>query len=117
MKDKQNLLVILIILVTLDLATNIFTYIKINNDFSEQNINRIVKQSIIESQKDIAKDLLSLIGLNPEKMHEDSQRAKLSSLKANMHRVQTAVETYAVDWSGLYPESIEILETETRNKN
>lgn len=29
-------------------------------------------------------------------------RAKLSSVKANMHTVQTMVETYAVDWGGVY---------------
>lgn len=31
-------------------------------------------------------------------------RAKLSSVKANMHTIQTMVETYAVDWGGVYPE-------------
>jgi prepilin-type N-terminal cleavage/methylation domain-containing protein len=30
-------------------------------------------------------------------------RAKVSSVKANMHTVQTAAETYAVDWGGVYP--------------
>ena len=30
-------------------------------------------------------------------------RAKVSSVKANMHTFQTGVETYAVDWSGVYP--------------
>jgi type II secretory pathway pseudopilin PulG len=29
-------------------------------------------------------------------------RAKISSVKANMHTVQTSVETYAVDWGGVY---------------
>ena len=29
-------------------------------------------------------------------------RAKLSSVKANMHTVQTMLETYAVDWGGIY---------------
>jgi len=33
-------------------------------------------------------------------------RAKLSSVKANMHTVQTAVETYGVDWGGVYPASL-----------
>jgi len=30
-------------------------------------------------------------------------RAKIASVKANMHTVQTAAETYAVDWDGIYP--------------
>ena len=30
-------------------------------------------------------------------------RAKLSSVKANMHTIQTMAETYAVDWGGVYP--------------
>ncbi len=30
-------------------------------------------------------------------------RAKISSVKANMHTLQTQLETYSVDWNGLYP--------------
>lgn len=30
-------------------------------------------------------------------------RAKVASVKANMHTFQTALETYAVDWGGQYP--------------
>ncbi|PIQ24494.1 hypothetical protein COW36_24590 [bacterium (Candidatus Blackallbacteria) CG17_big_fil_post_rev_8_21_14_2_50_48_46] len=30
-------------------------------------------------------------------------RAKISSIKANMHTVQTMLETYGVDWGGTYP--------------
>lgn len=33
-------------------------------------------------------------------------RAKISSVKANMHTFQTMVETYAVDFGGLYPGEI-----------
>ncbi len=39
-------------------------------------------------------------------------RAKLSSVKANMHTYQTIVETYAVDWGGTYGANI----TEVRNE-
>lgn len=117
MKDNQNLLVILIILVTLNLATNIFTHIKISNDFSEQNINRIAKQAITENQKEVAKEILTLIGINPEKLKEKTNEAKLSSLKSNMHKFQTMLETYAVDWGGLYPDTSEILLSEAKTKN
>ena len=44
-------------------------------------------------------------------------RAKLSSVKANMHTVQTMAETYAVDWGGLYAEDYPTLETEAGPSN
>jgi type II secretion system protein G len=39
-------------------------------------------------------------------------RAKLSSVKANMHTIQTMAETYAVDWGGVYAGNVDILRTE-----
>ena len=33
-------------------------------------------------------------------------RAKISSVKANMHTVQTMLETYGVDWGGTYPTTV-----------
>ncbi|MFN8576685.1 MAG: DUF3352 domain-containing protein [Candidatus Sericytochromatia bacterium] len=39
-------------------------------------------------------------------------RAKVSSVKTNMHILQTTVETYGVDWTGLYPNNIEELKKE-----
>ncbi|MEZ0375069.1 MAG: type II secretion system protein [Candidatus Sericytochromatia bacterium] len=39
-------------------------------------------------------------------------RAKLSSVKANMHTLQTIVETYAVDWGGVYAANVAGLKTE-----
>lgn len=54
--------------------------------------------------------LLIFIGLpNPIPPYE---RAKISSVKANMHTLQTTLETYAVDWKGFYPDTIEQLEKE-----
>lgn len=35
-----------------------------------------------------------------------------SSVKANMHTLQTIVETYAVDWGGVYPADVEALKIE-----
>ena len=43
-------------------------------------------------------------------------RAKVSSVKANMHTAQTQLETYAVDWGGLYPTGITALKTEADAK-
>lgn len=50
-------------------------------------------------------------------------RAKLSSVKANMHTVQTMLETYAVDWGGIYAHgataaaAVTALTTEATNKS
>lgn len=41
-------------------------------------------------------------------------RAKVSSVKANMHTFQTMIETHAVDWTGLYPNNVEELEKESK---
>lgn len=41
----------------------------------------------------------------------------LSSVKANMHTLQTMVETYAVDWAGVYPSNIEALHQEANETN
>jgi hypothetical protein len=45
---------------------------------------------------------------------EAQTRAKVSSVKANMHTIQTLVETHAVDWTGLYPNNIEDLKKEAQ---
>ena len=39
-------------------------------------------------------------------------RAKVSSVKANMHTIQTVIETYAVDWGGVYADNLPNLRTE-----
>ncbi|MGE3726215.1 MAG: type II secretion system protein [Candidatus Sericytochromatia bacterium] len=39
-------------------------------------------------------------------------RAKVSSVKANMHVFQTMIETYGVDWGGQYPNSYTSIQTE-----
>jgi general secretion pathway protein G len=44
-------------------------------------------------------------------------RAKISSLKSNMHAFQEAAETYAVDWGGIYPENADDLRIEGIQKN
>lgn len=38
-------------------------------------------------------------------------RAKISSVKANMHTFQTIVETYGVDYGGVYPDDVSTLYT------
>lgn len=39
-------------------------------------------------------------------------RAKISSVKANMHTWQTMAETYAVDWGGIYGGTVAAISTE-----
>jgi hypothetical protein len=44
--------------------------------------------------------------------HSGGDRPKSSSVKANMHTIQTTAETYAVDFGGVYPDSMEALAKE-----
>jgi general secretion pathway protein G len=44
-------------------------------------------------------------------------RAKLSSVKANMHTFQTIAETYAVDWGGVYGSGVDTLKNEATSKS
>ena len=39
-------------------------------------------------------------------------RGQVASIKANMHTLQTTVETYGVDWAGLYPSTLTELKKE-----
>lgn len=39
-------------------------------------------------------------------------RAKVSSVKSNMHTLQTTIETYAVEWDGRYADTLAALNTE-----
>lgn len=48
--------------------------------------------------------------LNQDSIH----RSKISSVKANMHTLQTMIETYAIDWGGVYPQELEQVYAETR---
>lgn len=41
----------------------------------------------------------------------------LSALKANMNIVQSSLETYAVDWGGIYPSNTSELIQEAKSKN
>lgn len=43
-------------------------------------------------------------------------RAKVSSVKANMHTFQTGAETYAVDNSGVYPPNVDAYKNEGGSK-
>ena len=43
-------------------------------------------------------------------------RAKLSSVKANMHQIQTMLETYAIDYEGFYPNNLSELYKEANIK-
>lgn len=44
-------------------------------------------------------------------------RAKVASVKANMHTYQTALETYAVDWGGQYPADEEGAKDDSNDNN
>lgn len=44
-------------------------------------------------------------------------RAKLSSVKANMHTLQTIAETYAVDWGGVYAQNLSTMKSVATSGN
>ncbi len=44
-------------------------------------------------------------------------RSKTSSIRANMHTFQTTLETYAVDWGGVYPRNAKALAKESTEGN
>lgn len=41
-------------------------------------------------------------------------RAKIASVKSNMHSFQTMIETYGIDWGGLYPTNYLAIQTEAQ---
>jgi type II secretory pathway pseudopilin PulG len=63
--------------------------------------------------------LLPLIGtiisfvILPNMLRPESGE-KLSSVKANMHTLETMLENYSSDWQGVYPESLKTLEQEAK---
>lgn len=50
----------------------------------------------------------------PQRLCACQERSPLSSVKANMHTLQTALETYAVDWKGTYPSHLSVLVAEAQ---
>lgn len=56
----------------------------------------------------------SLINETSSQFTSAQERAKTSSVKANMHTLQTIVETYAVDFGGVYAPNIEELKKEAQ---
>ncbi|PKL76396.1 MAG: hypothetical protein CVV27_10465, partial [Candidatus Melainabacteria bacterium HGW-Melainabacteria-1] len=72
--------------------------------------------SEIKLQGEIARtDFGALIG-QATGIPEAQERARISSVKANMHTLQTLVETYAVDWGGIYPRNLQDLYAEASRK-
>ncbi len=66
-----------------------------------------------ESQAKLGPLLRDKFKLDPALLDEftgASTKAKASRVKANMRSLEVAVETYGVDWGGLYPESVARLE-------
>lgn len=63
------------------------------------------------------RDPLENIYSSTEFYFEGDMRSMLSSIKANAHTVQTAMETYAVDWEGIYPSNTSGLIQEAKSKN
>lgn len=52
----------------------------------------------------------------PDVFSGSKDRAHVASVKANMHTLQTIVETHAVDWQGLYPSTLTEMKKEATRK-
>lgn len=98
-------------------SLNSINKITYNGSISTINYNSTFTESYYK--KYYSRTLFALEGfLDPVKFYFDSseERALISSVKANMHTLQTMLETYSVDWAGLYPVNIEALEQEAKEK-
>ncbi len=81
-------------------------------DMLEKKVEQLTLEQVkTEARLDLLKDLL--MGKNEESI----ERAKISSVKANMHTYQTMLETYAVDWGGTYPQNVTELIEEAKEQN
>ena len=55
---------------------------------------------------------LLLIDLFIPNFSSGTYNVEISTTKMNMHTLQTMLETYAVDWGGIYPENVNALKSE-----
>ncbi len=60
--------------------------------------------------------LFILVGPSLFSSYGECDCSKISSVKANMHTLQTIVETYAIDNQGKYPQSLDILKQDALQK-
>ena len=101
---------------------NGFKKYKSRNDSCEDiqekngNIKIYALQNYIERQK-LKKELnLKNKAAFSDNISKQNQN-NLSSLKSNMHTFQTIIETYAVDWGGIYPKNVKDLEKSAIKSN
>lgn len=87
-----------------------------DSKLTSDNLNRLL--SAIDIVLYGNRDPLENIYSSTEFYFGDSDiRSMLSALKANMNIVQSALETYAVDWGGIYPSNTSELIQEAKSKN
>ncbi len=118
------------LLTSMDISLEKWGYFWGRKPFSETFSSPEVQEQLKEFQEktgiDFVKELLPLLGTHvsvgyysPNHQFDSpfsgaQDRAKQSSIKANMHTLQTMIETYAVDWGGVYPKDLAILEKEAK---
>lgn len=81
-----------------------------NSKLTISRFNAVYKEveKFIADLKDPAEEIF-YISKTTGSINPWSVTATDSSIKANMHTLQTTLETYAVDWGGRYPQTIELL--------
>lgn len=75
--------------------------------------NEVWKISLILNLSSYLLILLALVVI-PKNDYDSERRNRRTNIKANMHTLQTMIETYGVDWGGEYPADLIALETEAK---
>lgn len=80
-------------------------------DVLEKKVEQLTLEQVkTEAQLDLLKDILM------GRSQENVERAKAYTVRANMHTYQTMIETYAVDWGGVYPQNVTELIQEAKEQ-
>lgn len=95
--------------INVDLKDKIAVLIRdLNGNFlSKEDLDRVVYREEISRVHDT---------LFSSKENKLATQDEISSTKANMHTLKTMVETYCVDWGGIYPTNLTELYKEADNK-
>lgn len=93
-------------------------YVNYDTTFTQSLFNKVI-EAVIGSLllfKDPVENVVISKEANGEYKASSFMVSQYSTIKSNMHAFQTLLETYAVDWSGIYPPNSQILEQEAKDK-
>lgn len=83
-----------------------------------QQLKGTLRELKSQLQQQLPAEQLALLQQEMQTAYEQRRyRVQESSVKANMHSLQTMIETYGVDWGGTYPENLHILVKEAQQNS